>query len=50
MSIWDRNHASHFEDAKTAFEEGAGHDEMHEDNGKQRSVHEMRRKEEDESV
>lgn len=44
------NHASHFEEAKTAFEEGAGHDEMHEDNGKQRSIHEMRGKEEGESV
>lgn len=44
------NHASHFEEAKTAFEEGAGHDEMHEENGRPRSIREMEGKEEDDSV
>lgn len=50
VSIWDRNHASHFEEAKTAFEEGAGHDEMHEHKGKPRSMHETEGKEEGETV
>jgi SHS family lactate transporter-like MFS transporter len=28
MQLPHRNHASHFEKAKTAFEEGAGNDEL----------------------
>lgn len=44
------NHASHFENAKTAFEEGAGADEMEEDIEKPHSIREMDGKDEDEAI
>ncbi|KIK27406.1 hypothetical protein PISMIDRAFT_22082 [Pisolithus microcarpus 441] len=44
------NHAAHFENAKTAFEEGAGADEMEEDDAleKPRSIRELDGKDDDE--
>ncbi|KAG1716073.1 hypothetical protein ID866_1099 [Astraeus odoratus] len=47
--VGPENHAAHFEAAKTAFEEGAGRDEMEEgEEGKPRSIRELDGKEEDE--
>lgn len=44
------NHAAHFENAKTAFEEGAGADEMEDDDAleKPRSIRELDGKGDDE--